>query len=75
MSSFYREKIRGYARNNSHRTITLRKGMKKKKTLLIKKKEINTRAGKKSMRQMNTWIIGGIEMKSVWLEWIEQGEK
>ena len=49
--------------------------MKKKKTLLIKKKEINTRAGKKSMRQMNTWIIGGIEMKSVRLEWIEQGEK
>lgn len=75
MSSFYREKIRGYARNNSYRTITLRKDMKKKKTLLIKKKEINTRAGKKSMRQMNTWIIGGIEMKSVWLEWIEQGEK
>ena len=32
MSSFYREKIRGYARNNSYRTITLRKDMKKKKT-------------------------------------------
>lgn len=75
MSSLYREKIRGYARKNSYRTITLRKDMKKKKALLIKKTEINARAGTKSMRQMNTWIIGRIEIKSVWLEWIEQGEK
>lgn len=31
MSSFYREKVRGYARKNSYRTITLRKDMKKKR--------------------------------------------
>lgn len=75
VSSLYREKIGGYARKNSYRTITLRKDMKKKKALLIKKNEINARAGTKSMKQMKTWITGGIEMKSVWLEWIEQGEK
>ena len=48
---------------------------KEQSSLLIKKKEINARAGTKSMRQMNTCIIGRIEIKSVWLEWIEQGKK